>query len=391
MSSPPPSLQDDPYSDALLRDPYAFYRRVRDSAPAVWLPKRNLWAIGRYDDVRAALRSDTILVSGHGVAANDRVNRGTAPITLTSDGEVHVRRRRVLMQPVMPASLTSLRAQLEGEADRLITRLATGREFDAVARFASHLPVSVVAQLVGLDDKGCKNMLRWAAATFNALGVMNARGMVSMPALLDLGRYVQNLDRTRVKPGGWADKLFEAAESGDLSIEEARAMVIDYVGPALDTTILATAHLLWLLATTSGAYDALRAEPELASGVVHEAVRLASPIRGFTRLAVEDYPMGDVTIPKGSRVLVLFASANHDERHYNDPDTFDIRRNPRDHVGWGHGRHMCVGMHLARMEMQVLLETLVRRVARISVGKPTYIKNNVLQGLKRLPAVLQLA
>lgn len=382
------SLNLDLYSDALLRDPYPAYRQIRDLAPAVWLPERELWAIGRFDDVRAALRADSILVSGRGVAANNLLNSQPPPITLTSDGETHLRRRQVLVQPFLPAPLKELRSRLEAEADRLVAECATGVEFDAVVGFSARLPVSVVAQLVGLDARGRENMLNWASATFNALGVLNERGLTSVPALLNLSGYVQALDRSNVTPDGWADKLFAAAERGELSLEEAKAMVIDYVGPALDTTILATAQMLWLLATTPGAYDALRADPNLIPSVVNESVRLASPIRGFTRFVIKDYRIGEITIPRDSRVLILFASANRDERHYSDPDNFDINRNPRDHVGWGHGPHTCVGMHLARLEMELLLAALVRRVARITVGSPSYIENNVLQGLERLPAIL---
>lgn len=381
-----PDFSQDLYSDALLLNPYGAYRQIRDLGPAVWLPLHQMWAIARFEDVRSALRADTVLTSGSGVAANDLVNARAAPITLTSDGETHMRRRRVLMEPVSPAPVRELRTKLESVADRLVSELATGESFDAVARFACHLPVSIVADLVGLDEHGQENMLRWASATFNALGTMNERGAAALPAMLDLSAYVQTLDRNRVREGGWAHRLFLAVERGDLSEEEARSMVIDYVGPALDTTILATAHLVWLLGRNPEAYQRLRSEPDLAPGVVNEAVRLASPIRSFTRLAARDYPVGDVVIPEGSRVLVVYASANHDERRYDEPGQFQVARNPRDHVGWGHGAHTCVGMHLARLEMETLLRALLRQVASVSVGEPTPILNNVLQGFERLPA-----
>ena len=385
-SKPPPAFDEDLYGDELLLDPCGAYHAIRELGSAVWLSQHNMWAVGRFDDVRTALKADTALISGRGVAANEALNARQAPITLTSDGDVHLRRRNVMIQPLLPASLKTLRTDIETEAGRLVEQLATGEKFEAVSRFASHLPISIVAELVGLDDGGRANMLGWASATFNALGVMNDRGMASMPTLLDLRGYVQSLDRTGMKPGAWAARLFEAAERGEISPDEAKAMVIDYVVPALDTTILATAHMLWLLATAPAAYDALRVEPGLVPSVVNEAVRLASPIRSFTRFAVDDIQVGDAIIPKGSRALVLFASANRDERHYSDPDSFDIRRNPRDHVGWGHGAHVCAGMHLARLEMEALLTALVQHVGRITIGKPVCIKNNVLQGFERLPA-----
>lgn len=381
-----PVYRGDLYGRAALKDSYPAYRQIRDLGQAVWLPRREMWAIGRFDDVRAALRADAALVSGRGVAANDIVNRAGNPITLTSDGDVHARRRRLLMQPLTPALLKDLKPRLEVEADHLVAELATGEVFEAMTRFAAYLPVRVVAELVGLNDAGRQSMLRWAAATFDILGVMNTRGIAAMPRVIELGRYIQKLSRENVEPEGWAARLFDAAERGDLSSEEARAMVIDYVGPALDTTILATGHMIWRLATTPGAYDTVREEPELIAGVVNESVRMASPIRAFTRYAATDYELESVTIPQGSRVLVLFASANHDERHYPEPEKFDVRRNPHDHVGWGHGPHTCVGMHLARLEMEVLLKSLVAGVERIQIGELTFAFNNVLQGFKTLPA-----
>ncbi|HEX3920596.1 MAG TPA: cytochrome P450 [Caulobacteraceae bacterium] len=382
-----PSFQGDLYGHRALADPYPAYRRLRDLGPAVWMPRRQLWAVGRFDDVRSVLRNDTVFISGRGVAANEAVNRADNPITLTSDTEAHDRRRGVLIQPVMPGPLKDLRPRLEREAEQLVAGLSSsGETFDAMARFASHLPVTVVGELVGLNEAGRQNMLRWAAATFNVLGVLNARGLAAMPSVIELGRYIRGLSRDTVAPGGWAARLFDAAERGELSAQEAQAMVIDYVGPALDTTILATGHMLWLLATTPGAYDAVRSEPGLIPGVVNEAVRLASPIRSFTRYAAEAHQLGETVIPQGARVLVLFASANRDERHYPDPDAFDVRRNPRDHVAWGHGPHTCVGMHLARLEMEVLLASLVAQVERFEVGRPTRARNNVLQGFKALPA-----
>ena len=379
------AFKGDLYARAALRDPYPHYKALRDHASAVYLPRRKMWAVSRFDDVRTVLKADSIFVSRKGVGANNLVNGVTAPITLTSDNETHMRRRRVLIQPVMPPALKELRPRLEAEADRLIAQYATGESFEAMATVAAHLPVSIVADLVGLNAEARSRMLRWASATFNLLGVLNWRGLVSIPSLMQMQRFSGRLDRSLVVPGGWADRLFDAADKGELSRAEAKAMIIDYVAPALDTTILATGHMLWRLAVTPGAYEALRAEPGLVPSVVNEAVRLASPIRGFTRYAVEDFVLGDVAILKEARVLVLFASANHDERHYEAPEEFNIRRNPRDHVGWGHGPHSCVGMHLARLEMEIILGGLLRHVSSLEVGAPQLAYNNVLQGFKVLP------
>lgn len=284
------------------------------------------------------------------------------------------------------AALKDLQGRIETTADELVTRLRGADGFDAVKDFAVHLPVSIVGELVGLKPEGRKNLLLWAAATFDALGPMNFRFMRALPKLMDLQRYASKLDRQSVVPGGWADNVFEAAERRQISTGEAKAMIIDYVAPSLDTTILATGHMIWLLGQHPEVLEQLKQDPSLITNCVHEAVRLASPIRGFTRFAAADFEIGGVTIPKEARVLVLYASANRDERKYADPDRFDLLRGARDHMAWGHGPHACAGLHLARLEMESLLRAIVERVSVIKVGEPTPILNNVLQGFKTLPA-----
>lgn len=381
-----PSYPADLYARAALLDPYPHYKTIRALGPAVWLPKRKMWAIGGYDDVKTALRADQALISGKGIAANSIVNGMDAPVTLISDGDTHIRRRTTLIKPLSPTAMKDLQQRMETSADELVARLRAQGGFDAVADFAVHLPVSIVGELVGLKPEGRKNLLRWAAATFDALGPLNLRFMRALPSLLDLRRYATNLSRDNVMPGGWADGVFEAAERGQISQLEANAMIIDYVAPSLDTTILATGYMVWLLAHHPQAFDAIKQDPSLITNTVHETVRLASPIRGFTRYAATDFDIGGAVIPKDARVLILYASANRDERKYADPDKFDVTRGARDHMAWGHGPHVCAGMHLARLEMECLLRALTRQVTRIEVGEPTPIINNVLQGFKTLPA-----
>ncbi len=376
----------DIYSKAALQDCNDHFRVIRDLAPAVWLPRYKLWAVGRFDDVRACLRADGILISGKGIAANAFLNGLEAKVTLTSDGEVHKRRRGVLMKPLGPGELKKLQQRIQAEADSLVARLKKEGGFDAMPTFASHLPVSIVAELVGLKPAGRENMLRWAAGTFEAIGPLNWRTLRALPALLDLQRYAKRLKRADVVPGGWADEIFAAAEDGKLSVEEAQSMVIDYVAPSLDTTILATGNMLRYLSQARDVFDAVKRDDKLLMNAVYEAVRLASPIRGFTRYVADDFDIAGVTIPKGARALILYASANRDERHYADPDTFDLFRNSRDNVAWGHGQHVCVGMHLARLEMECLLRALTQQVSRIETGEPVPFLNNVLQGYKSLPA-----
>ena len=381
-----PELAIDLYSDEAIRDPHPLYRAIRDRAPAVWLPAHEVWAIGRYDDVRAALRADSVLVSGRGVALNDLVNGQPAVTTLTSDGDVHRRRRAVVIRPMLPSALADVRATIERLATEVVADLVTRDAFDGVADFARHLPVAVVSHLVGLPEAGRERMLDWAKATFDVLGPWNDRAQAAVGPFLEMTKYATNLARDALLPGGFAARMFAAAEAGELAAEDVRGLLIDYIAPSLDTTILGTGSLLYLLGRHRDQYDRVRSEPEAIPAAVHEALRYESPVRAFTRHAAEEYDAGGIPIPKGDRVLILYGAANRDERRYPDPDRFDVTRDARDHVAFGYGVHRCAGGFLAQLEMESLLRALATRVRRIEVGEPTWLASNVLRGYASFPA-----
>ncbi len=267
----------------------------------------------------------------------------------------------------------------------MVQALAARRHFEGARDFASPLPTRVVAELVGVPG-GSDRLLRWAAATFEALGPLNRRSARTLPRSLGLLSYSRRLRAGDVAAGSWAASVFAAQQSGELTVAEAKALVIDFVAPALDTTILATTHLLWLLARNPDAWAEIRADPDLIRAAVVENVRLASPIRGFTRQLAADHEVDGVTLPAGARVALLFGAADLDETRFPEPERFDLHRPDGQHLGWGNGPHTCVGIHLARSEMQLLLEAMTTRVARVVTGDPTRLRNNTLQGIARLPA-----
>lgn len=380
-----PALDIDLYADDVLADSTQLWGRIREAGPVVWLPRHRMYAMGRFADVRAALRDDAGYRSGHGVAANPAANALGKDTTLNSDDEVHTRRRRVLMRSLGAKAIGEIEGTLRREADALVEDLVARSHFDAVQDFASRLPLSVVSSLVGVRG-GSRQMLRWAAATFNGLGPTNRRGLRATPRSLGLLRYSLTLRGSRVAPGSWAASVFDAHTRGDLTLQEARALVIDFVAPSLDTTILAATHLLWILANNPEQWQQVKSDPSLIPAAVLENVRLAAPIRGFTRKLAEAREIDGITLPAGARIALLFAAANRDERQFPDPDRFDLQRTNGNHVGWGNGPHTCVGIHLAKVEMHVLLEAMVSRVDQIVTGRPTPLRNNTLQGIATLPA-----
>lgn len=382
--APAPVLELDLYSEAALKDSREVFAQIRDAGPAVWLPRHKMFAIGRFENMRAALRNDAVFRSGEGVAANPIANRLGRDTTLFSDDETHNRRRRVLMQSLSGKALGRSEDQIDEQARVIVERLSDGERFEAAKDFSSHLPLSVVAELVGLEEDPDR-LLRWAAATFDVLGPANRRGQIGARRSLGLLVHSKLLRRKNVRPGSWAASVFEARDRGEVSAAEARSLIIDFVAPALDTTILATTHLLWLIARNPETWDQIRADPELGQRAVVENVRISSPIRGFTRTLSEDTSVDGVELARGSRVVLLFGAANLDESAFPEPESFRLDRPSGVQLGWGHGPHTCVGLHLAKLEMNALVRAMIPRVDAVEAGEPVRLLNNTLQGISRLP------
>lgn len=370
-ASPAPRLDLDLYADDVLADSRDAFARIRHSGPAIWLPRHRMYAIGRFDDVRAALRDPETFISGHGVAANrlsNRLGRGT---TLFSDGQLHESQRRILRQQLGPTALQEIQDRVEAHAERIVARCCRGDSFDVVRDFSSQLPIGVVAELVGVRG-GSERLLRWAAATFDLLGPLNRRAVAAMPSSLGLLLYTLRFSAAGVPPRSWAAAVFDARDRGQITTRQARGLVIDFVAPSLDTTILASTHLLWLLSRHLDVWDEIVADP--------------SPIRGFTRRLSRDHEIGGTPLPQGSRVVLLFGAANLDETRFPNPESYDIHRPNGAHVGWGNGPHACAGANLAKLEMQALLRAMVPHVRRMATSNPTRLRNNTLQGFSGLTA-----
>ena len=290
------------------------------------------------------------------------------------------------MKPMMPRPLADVRPRIEQLAAELIDDLLARDRFDGIADFARFLPVAVVSHLVGLPEEGRERMLDWAGATFNVLGPMNARAQAAAPALGEMLRYAASVDRARLTPDGWAARVYAAVDDGKLEAREAPGLLIDYIAPSLDTTLLGAGQMLYLLGAHPDQYALVRENPELVPAAVAEALRFGSPVRAFTRYAAKPYMASGIGIAEGERVLILYGAANRDERRYPDPDRFDVTRDARDHLAFGYGVHRCAGGHLAQLEMESLLRALVARVQRIEVGEPEPLMSNMLHGFSSFPA-----
>ena len=382
-----PTYDVDLYSNEVVVNPYPHYRAIRDLGEAVWLEQHSMWAIGRHLDARNALSAHNIFISGKGVAANNLSNGNSPGNLLASDPPLHTHLRKVVSKPLHPKALAGIKPRIEASAGSLIDRLLARKSFDGILDLAQFLPISIVSEMVGLPDAGRRNMLEYAAAVFDLFGVDNTRTEAALPIVIKMRKYLsEQATRDKVLPEGWIAGLYDAVDLGLIKQEQVQTLMRDYLGPSLDTTIFAIGHLLHLFGQYPDQWKLLRQEPNRVGNAINEAIRLESPIRGFTRVLSQDYTIGGIKLFTGDRVLILYASANRDERRWDEPEKFDICRVLTDHVGFGYGIHQCVGMQLARLEMRSVLTAMIARVSKIKIlGAPVYAKNNVLRGLETLP------
>ena len=380
-----PDVDIDVFAPEALANPFENYRIFRDTAPIVRLPKYDLYVMSRFADVQAALKNNALFSSGSGVAMNDLMNKAIMGSTLFTDAPYHSELRSIVSRPLAPARLAELRQRLYSLADELVEGLVAKGDFDAAAELAPYLPVTVVSELVGLPEEGRERMLIWAGAVFNSFGPRGVeRTEAAFPIMEEMVAYARSCTADRVKPGSWVAKLYEAAEAGELRPEQVGPVMGDYLGPSLDTTILATGSMIALFAEHPDQWDKLRASPSQIPNAINEAMRLEGPAQGFTRVLTDDFSVENQRLDKGDRVLMLFGSANRDERHWEDPERFDITRRAAEQVGFGHGIHMCMGANLARLEMSAILSAFLPRVERFELHEAERILNNVLRGYKSL-------
>ena len=385
------SYDIDFYGDAFIRDPIPHYAQMRAAGPVVWLTHNSAFAVARDAEVKDVLRRPDVFVSGKGLSLNDDVNALLVGSTLNSDGDVHHQRRTITARPIMPKNIEPLRAHIETLSQGLASKLVVQQHFDAVTEFAQVLPLAVVVDLVGLGDAGEGNMLTWASATFNLFEGFNARSKASFADLVGLQTFLSEHGKPeRLKDGGLAQRIFEVANEKGLSEHQAAQQIRDYINPSLDTTISVAGFAAYYFARFPDQWNILRDDPALVANAVEELVRMTTPIRAFSRYVTQDTTISGVDLPGGARVIAVYASANRDAAVWEDPDTFNVRRIVRKHVGFGHGVHTCMGLHLARLELTSLISAMLLKVKRWHLdGDPVIAMNNTIRAFAHLPVRIE--
>ncbi len=385
-----PKIDVDPYSTDILADPYPFHHELREAGPVVRLEPHGVWATGRYEQVRDVLTDWQTFMSGAGVGMSDlRAEDSWRPpsLLLEADPPDHTVVREIIEDVLSPKAVKVLREKFEARAEALVDRLVSVDSFDAVADFAEVFPVQAFADEVGVPEEGRENLLPYGEMVFNGFGPHNELFKAAMENAEDVQEWIMASCRREVlSPGGFGELIYEAADEGKITEEQAMMLVRSFLSAGLDTTVSALGNAVYLLAANPDQWELLRTDPSQARAAFEETIRFESPVQQFFRTATGDTELAGVEIAKDDRVMIFFGAANRDPRRWEDPDRFDITRKASGHLAFGLGIHSCVGKPVARIEGEALLGALARKVGRIEFdGEPRRHLNNTIRSFESLP------
>ncbi|MGB8207947.1 MAG: cytochrome P450 [Mycobacterium sp.] len=390
-----PATDFDPFSAQTMRDPYPGYRTLLTGpdVPNVWCNrKRGIWIIAGYDDLRKALRDNEALSS----AQSQSRFRVHLPSMNAADPPEHTRLRKFVSRAFTPRAMTAWQTNINEVADELVDAAIARRKTEAVSELAKPLPTRLIAKMLGIPQQDQPQFVEWSdEMVAGAFAPLTRHGMRlsarSGTATAAMRRSLDPLiSQRRRNPGDDLISMMTPADADDaLTDDEIFWSAAMLIGAGSETTTNLLSGLLLTLAQQPDLYARLREHPELIPAAIEEQLRMVAPVQGFYRTATRDYTVGESTIPAGARVLLLFAAANRDPRHYDDPDTFDLDRNPTDHLAFGGGVHYCLGVPLTRLEGARVFSRLLPRVEAIRLaGEYRYLDNPTMRGLEHLPLEL---
>jgi cytochrome P450 len=375
----------DVWSDENLRDPFPMYAELRSIAPVVRLAKHDMYAVTRYAEAREMLQDWESFTSAKGVGMGPLINARGGRGVIASDPPIHTSRRKLLNSQMLPAALKPHEEFIETRATEFADRAVDSGDVEVVTELAGPFSVSVVADLVGLPEEGRDELLPWARRGFDAWGPPGPRVDESALGYGCLVEYSNTVSvPAHLEPGRWGAQIYDAVDRGELEPGAIHGVVFAYLQAGMDTTVNAIGSALLLFAEHPDQWEQVRQDSSLVPSAVNEVLRYYSPIQRYTRVANDATELGGVRVPADTRLVVLIGSGNRDERRFENPDTFDVTRNPIDHLGFGRGLHHCAGAGLARVELTALFTRLAARVERFEVRSHEWDVNSALHGLRTL-------
>ncbi len=387
--------------------PYEEFARLRREAPVAWCPgEGGFWSVTRYADIVAASRDVATFSSSRGVSFEDPTDEDMAArrTIIDNDPPEHTKLRKIVASTFSQRAVAVYEHFITGLTEQVLDRMpADGTPFDFVDTVAKEVPIRVLAQVMGLPaddldlfiDLGDRLIANtdpeitdvvWGRDDTDAYRKYPFRSPYGK-RLWDLGREVVQ-DKLRAPGDDLLSKLLRAEVDGDrLSETDLDNFFSILVIAGNETTRIAIAHGVLAFAQWPEQWDRLRADPGLLDAAADEINRWSCPTHFMRRTAVADTGLGGTAIRAGDKVILWYVSGNRDEAEFEQPDVFDVGRYPNRHLSFGRGGpHLCLGVHLARLEVKVVLAALARRAARFELaGEPRRIRSNFTNGLRTLP------
>jgi len=387
-----------PMDPEFLADPYPTYHRLRAEDPVHQSPL-GFWVLTRYDDVSAVLRDPRFIKEPLAALVAARfgaeVPRGVGLSMLDRDPPDHTRLRGLVSKAFTPRVVDGLRSRIQQIVDELITRVQAAGSMDVIEEFAYPIPVNVICEMLGVPLADHERFKGWSLDIARGLdsiwlppdSEVPRRSAASRHAINDYFRGL--IAQRRASPrGDLLSALIAAEEAGDkLNEEELLATCILLLIAGHETTVNLIGNGVLALLRNPGELERLRATPGLITNAVEELLRYDGPVQRTARVASAPATIGGRTIAKGEMVMPFIGAADRDPSQFPDPDRLDLARADNRHIAFGWGIHFCLGAPLARVEGQIAIDALVRRLPRLELmtDEPEYRQSLTLRGLKTLP------
>ncbi len=345
---------------------------MRDNAPAYFDESSGVWGITRYADVRAISRDPKTFSSQGGI----RPDTGALPMMIDMDDPEHSRRRKLVSSGFTPRKIRDIEDHVGMVCDLIIDRVCTLGTCDFVRDIAAPLPMILIGDMLGIAPEDRDDLLRWSDVMLSALGSSDPNAMIDAAgAFNEYTTYIGNVIEDRRSSGKQDDltgTLVHAIVEGDYLDDASlvhETLLILIGGDETTRHVISGGY--YELLTHPEQLEMLAHNPTLMNSAVEECLRWVSPIKNMARTAAHDTEVQGQTIGKGQKLLLLYPSANRDERQFDRPDEFDIKRSPNDHIAFGFGPHFCMGNQLARLELRVMFSKLLSRLPDLHLIDPT--------------------
>ena len=346
---------------------YDIYRELRDRQPLARSPS-GFWAVSRFADVYA-IASDPATFSSERTVISPP---GVVPTIQSLDPPRHDRLRALVSLAFTPSRVRAMEPRVRAIARDLLDEFAATGRADLVAQYARHIPSRVIGEMIGIPDERIPDFLHWTEAMVELPQGKTQAEAIKNPAASIYEEFARLLDeRRRTRREDLMSALIDAKIDGvALTQEELLGFCFVLVVAGNDTTTNLIANGAVLLAEHPDQRRWLAQDPSLLDGAIEEMLRTEAPAQALPRRLTRDVQLHGETLPAGAQLFLLWGSANRDEREFEDPDRFDVRRHIKRHLAFGQGIHFCLGKSLARLEARVAFEELLARAPEYELAGP---------------------